>query len=168
MSGIFLHSPDHQVALQLVRKLAKDPDEADETRIVEKHYDELGAWLSRDDYRFVRDADAAERRLAKRLLRRVTAPAVKRVPSAAWFGQFGRARLNKFREDGCVTFGRFITAEQCKRIVDALAGAPVYNAHIAGVSDGVPRRIGDANDPADRFQPGSYKEEFIRVAAGRP
>jgi hypothetical protein len=159
--GFFAHSRGHIRAREIIEKLAAFPNSAEETVAVENEYAELGAFLSRDAPTFLRDADAAQRRVAKRLLREITAMATVGAGSPDWFGRFSRRKVTQFEKFGCIEFGRLISRAVGDRICRALADQPVYNAHIAGVSDGIPRRIGDARDPAERYQFGSYKEDVI-------
>jgi hypothetical protein len=159
--GRFAHSHDHALAKQIVEKLAKFPNVAEEALVTENEYAELGAFLSRDSAWFLRCSDAAQRGVSKRLLRRITAMGTLGAGPPDWFGRFGRRKLAQFQRHGCVEFGQLITRATCDRIRRALAEHPVYNAHIAGVGDGVPRFIGDPQDPAERYQFGAYAEDVI-------
>ena len=114
-------------------------------------------------YDFVRHATFTERTAAKNAVR---ATVLKRFPEFSGkpelcSNQFGESKLNEFKEKGIAAFGQYITESERADILRYLAARPVYNAHIAGCSDFNPRWIGNAEDPAEAYQFGSYAEDVI-------
>jgi hypothetical protein len=115
----------------------------------------------------IRDASFAERALAKANLRTSLAhsyPESVRRPELR-SNQFGDSQLAEFSERGIAAFGQYLDEDELADVFRYLARHPVFNAHIAGASDLIPRRIGDPEDPAEAYQFGAYAEHII---AGMP
>jgi hypothetical protein len=147
----------------LSEALDGDVFEAVRFRVLEHLYGEMAAFLLREDYTFVRNSTHVQRRLAKELLRLVVRQA---FPEFFTFpdltsSQFSAARLAHFRANGIGTFGRYVGTSEYDDILQYLEEHPVYNAHIAGCSDSVPRHIGSKDDAAESYQFGAYAEPVI-------
>jgi hypothetical protein len=163
MRLMFQHSPDHNLAKQIISEIASGQSTLDEDRALRENFDEITAYVTREEHSFLRGATHAERRVFKSFLRKVVTAAFPELmrDRSPRFGQFGPSQLRAFRDTGSVSFGRYIDRATCHSLREAVSSLPVFNAHIAVVSDGIPRRCEDSLDPAEKFQFGSYAEDTI-------
>lgn len=168
----FEHSPGQISGVKLMAGLGELVEVLDEESfaavrdlLLRRQFEELAAFVTRDGPHFVRNASFGERKACKALLREIISQTFPEFDQGCTLTEpFGPEAQKKFKETGVVAFPELITEQQRQDLFDYLMLNPVYNAHIAGCSDGQPRWIGDNSDPAELYQFGAYAEETIAQA----